>query len=156
MCDRCLTSQILGSGDWVQLYGQLFNQPCLHNETSNKIYGHQSLRDLSGWWMHWCGRSLMHPDLVGKEHGNSAFRTLPEPALCVSTFGWSWFRFLKIKFNGKYSSFLSSGSYSSKLLNLREEVWECPRFVTSCSDVQVAWGPPNFQLASEGRVGSCP
>lgn len=50
----------------------------------NKNSEHQSLRHLPGWGTHWCARSLMHPDPMGREPGSSAFRISPHHVPKVS------------------------------------------------------------------------
>lgn len=47
-------------------------------------------------------------------------KMLPDLALRVSPFGWSWSRSFIVNCNHKYSTFLSYGSHSGKVSNMRE------------------------------------
>ena len=88
------------------------------------------------------GASLLDNTLCIVTHHCS--RILSNLTICVSLFGW-------FKFVSFYSTFLCTLSYSRKLQNLTGVV-RTPEFVASWSEVSVAWGPPNLQLAPKAKA----
>lgn len=79
---------------------------------------------LPGWWTHWGTGRIKYPSSI-ELHRSSAFRTLSDLVLCVSSFGWLEFIFFIIKCNQKYTAFLNSVSHSNRLSHLRGS-WEPP------------------------------
>lgn len=129
----------------------------------NKNSEHKSWRHLPGWGTHWCARSLMHPDPMGREPGSSAFRiSLPHPTpkvspMCVFT----WMVLICILHKTVIISIAFSGVllfYSSKLWHLGRSrgLWELLGFVGSWQDNAGGLGTPKFkwftQLAFEVRA----
>lgn len=101
---------------------------------------------LSGWWTHWCVRSMILQGQDPEAPSLGFLQTLPY--VCLS-FGWSWFISFIIKYRHKYSNFLCSLSPSTKLMNLRG-LWASPGFRASWLGVQLSWRPWDMWLMSEG------
>ena len=145
-------SQCLGKREGLEIVlinkGRWFDQSCPSNETSIQTCK-QEFGKLRGWWAHQGVRWAAHMERAWKF---PALTPMPHP-MHLLLLGVPKLHSLYKTSDGSWRLFPSSVSHSSKLLNLRWELWEPSQVIANWSEVLVATWNFSVDIWRKGSFG---